>query len=462
MMKSTQIFHAIEEIAATSSKNDKLARVKQYAQDEQFRRVLEYAYNPFKIYGIASIPSRSAPESAGWFSDHTWQLLDDLISRKLTGGAARAAVEAHINFLGEQSSELFRRILKKDLRAGFSESTINKAIPKLLPSFPYMRCSLPKDVDLSKFDWKTGVISQEKADGMFANINHYDDGYVAITSRQGSRFPSEQFLNLIAEVQRRLLRGSQYHGELLVDRDNYLLPREQSNGVLNSVLKGGKFENGEFPVYQVWDAIPLEYVKEKGKYLDPYRVRLARVISPLRNNKGDFISIIPTRICRSLEEAYKHYGELLAKGKEGTIIKDPRAIWRDGTSREMCKLKLEVDVDLIAVMLLPGEGKNESTFGSVLCQTSDGLLEVAVSGFTDFQREEIYRDWPTFYSGMTMTVKANSVMKPSKEGDKHSLFLPRFVEFRSPSDKVGADSLQQVIDQFESAVKGEVATKKAA
>jgi DNA ligase-1 len=239
-----------------------------------------------------------------------------------------------------------------------------------------------------------------------------------------------------------------------------VLPREQSNGVLNSVLKGGHFEPHQWPVYQVWDAIPLEYVKEKGKYLDPYRLRLARVISPLRNNKGDFISLIPTRICRSLEEAYKHYGGLLAKGKEGTIIKDPRAIWRDGNSREMCKLKLEVDVDLIAVDLLPGEGKNESTFGSILCRTSDCLLEVAVSGFTDNQRKEIHENWLETYAGAIMTVKANSVMKPQNLVDKYSLFLPRHVEFRS--DKTEADSLQRVIDQFESAVKGEAATKKAA
>jgi hypothetical protein len=42
-------------------------------------------------------------------------------------------------------------------------------------------------------------------------------------------------------------------------------------------------------------------------------------------------------------------------------------------------------------------------------------------------------------------------MKPSKEGGKYSLFLPRFQGLRE--DKNEADSLQRIIDQFESAVK---------
>lgn len=460
-MNSSEIYALLIRISATSGKKEKEALIASKSHEPEFRKVLRYAYDPAKVFFMASVPYPVAPNVPdGNFTLYTWRLLDLLAERKLTGQAAIDSVKEELSLLNLQSRALLEWIIKKDLRSGFSASTINKAIPGLINVYPYMRCSLPKDVDLSKFDWKTGVISQEKADGMFANINLSDDGSVAITSRQGSRFPDSSFKNLISEVQKRLLRGFQYHGELLVTSYGGVLPREQSNGVLNSVLKGGSFEIYQAPTYQVWDAIPLDYVKEKGKYLDPYRMRLARIIAPLRSNKGDFISLIPTRVCRSIEEAYKHYGELLAKGKEGTIIKDPRGIWRDGTSRECAKLKLEVDVDLIAVDLLPGEGKNESTFGSVLCRTSDGLLEVAVSGFTDAERAMIHQNWDICYRGSIMTARANSVMKPLKIGDKYSLFLPRCVEFRE--DKTEADSLQRVIDQFESAAKGEVATKKAA
>jgi hypothetical protein len=52
--------------------------------------------------------------------------------------------------------------------------------------------------------------------------------------------------------------------------------------------------------------------------------------------------------------------------------------------------------------------------------------------------------------GKIMTVRANSVMHPSAEGKKFSLFLPRHIEIRS--DKTAADSVQQVIEQFDSAI----------
>lgn len=449
-MNSNEIFQAIEKIAATSSKNEKQSMVKTLAADINFLGVLNNAYNPFIIFGIAAVPARMT-DGTSLFTDETWNILYNLSERKLTGNAAREAVQKEIDRLDNESSELFRRILKKDLRAGFSESTINKAVKGLIPSFPYQRCCLPKDTDLSKFDWAAGVISQEKADGMFANVTHEEDGNVFITSRQGTPFPLEPFAALAAEVQERLDAGRQYHGEMLVVRGGLVLPREQSNGVLNSVLKGGEFEVDEHPIYHVWDAIPLSSVVTKGRYEQPYVARLRSLIMMLTEDESaGVISLVPTRIVRSLADAYKHYGELVKQGKEGTVIKDRSAIWRDGTSRQQVKLKLEVDVDLLVIGFLPGTGKNADTFGSILCQTSDELLEVAVTGFPDAQRKDIFNNKLSVL-GSIMVVKANSIMYPSKEGEKHSLFLPRHVEFRS--DKTEADSLQRVIDQFESAVK---------
>jgi hypothetical protein len=50
-----------------------------------------------------------------------------------------------------------------------------------------------------------------------------------------------------------------------------------------------------------------------------------------------------------------------------------------------------------------------------------------------------------------MAVKANDIMAPTGKKTKWSLFLPVHVEIRD--DKTVADSLQQVKDQFESAIK---------
>ena len=59
----------------------------------------------------------------------------------------------------------------------------------VVPTTPYMRCSLPEKSNMEDWDWSEGVYSQTKADGMFANVNVRGDGYVWVTSRGGTLFP---------------------------------------------------------------------------------------------------------------------------------------------------------------------------------------------------------------------------------------------------------------------------------
>jgi len=460
-MNSDEVFGLIESIAATPGKNDKEAMLKKCDTSDLLRKVLKAACDTTITYGVKKIPERTAP-GAGQFDAKTWEILDQMRVRALTGTAMQAAILDEINRLGEESAELFKRILLKDLRAGFGENTTNKAFPGLVPDFPYMRCCLPTDTDLSKWDFAGGVIAQEKADGMFFNVDHEDDGEVFLSSRAGSQFPTEKFDEMIGDIQLTFPRSTQSHGEVVVERDGVVLAREIGNGILNSVLKGGDFGPGEKPVLLVWDQIPLTSVKPKGQYLDPYKNRLTGLITQIREaaiGPASLVRLIPTRIVKSLAAAYEYYAELLALGKEGVVLKKMTAIWRDATSKDQVKLKLEFVVDLKIVGFEPGNGKNAATFGSVITETSCGQLRVSVSGFKDAKRKEI-SDNRAALLGTIMAVKATGVMRPSKEGDLHSLFLPRYVELRK--DKTVADTLAQVFAQEEAAKRGAAILKAAA
>jgi DNA ligase-1 len=151
-----------------------------------------------------------------------------------------------------------------------------------------------------------------------------------------------------------------------------------------------------------------------------------------------------------MEEALAHYREMLDAGMEGTIIKNATGIWKDTTSKDQVKMKLDIDVDLVIMGFNAGNGKNEATFGSIVCQTSDGLLEVNISGFTDDVRLEVHNNRDQLL-GTIVTVKGNSIMPPTGNNTKYSLFLPRFAEFRT--DKTVADDLAKVIEQFDNAIK---------
>lgn len=448
-LTSDEVFDLIEQIAATPGKNDKVALLAAAATSNLLRNVLVAAIDPLTTYGIAKLPVREERGGICTFGASTWNMIDAMRIRQLTGSAMLEQLQSEMNMLSAKSAELLGRILTKDLKAGFGDNTVNKSITGLIREYPYMRCSLPKGDKLDKIDWEKGVISQEKADAMFINLDHIAGGTVRMFSRSGTMFPTEPFGTLIDTIRAVVPEDHQMHGELMVYKAGKLMNREDGNGVLNSIAQGGSFDVDEVPFIMVWDLVPLEFVKPKGKYTTGYLARLKMIIQRFDGGKKH-MSIIPTRIVKSHAEAKAHCRELMKLGKEGTIIKLPGAIWKDGTSTEQFKLKLEADVDLAMKALNPGEGKNAKTFGSIRCESSCGRLVVNVSGFKDKQRQDILDDWDTLMDGI-MTVRANAIMEPGESSEFYSLFLPRSVEV-GRIDKTVADSLERIKEQFEAAV----------
>lgn len=443
------LVRALDTIGFESSTKLKQGLLAQYLKDGHFKQLVVYLLDPYRTYGIKDfdIPKGISLSPVQRSFADLMDLLEMLNRRQLTGGEARRAVAAAV--YGGVPADLMLRILNKDPKAGFGATLVNKACPGLIPEFPYMRCSLPPAVKLTEWDWEGGVYSQLKSDGMFTNIN-FDISGVQFMSRQGTLFPMPEFAPLIEEIQSFIAPGTQTHGELLVEREGKILARELGNGILNSVAQGGKFGLGERAVFHAWDQIPLEAVKSKGTHNENYGTRYQNLQQQLALSDQLHLTLIESRIVHSLEDAYAHYKEKLVAGLEGTIIKEPWGFWRDGTSKDQVKLKLDAPCDLVITGFRPGKGKNAATFGAIEAQTCDGLLEVGVSGFTDAQRKTIHLAREAMI-GRIMTVKSNLLLLPSPSNKLHSLFLPRFVEIRT--DKHEADSLQRVKDQFEAAIK---------
>jgi len=445
----TSILDILNEIANDPSTKAKEAILKREEKNETLREVFAAAYDPTISYYIKKIPAVKKHDEDSTLADAITRL-KNLASRQVTGGAGVEYLSNILISLTEDDATVIARIIERDLKCGCSDSIASRVWPKLVPEFPYMRCSLLKGVKVEKWDWKKGVISQMKGDGMFANVD-LADGDAVITSRNGKQFPAEKFTNLIADVLTSFPTDYRVIGELLVERNGKVLAREIGNGILNSVSKGGDFDKGDKPVYMVWDIVPSKFAVASGRFETPYIDRFNALKSYLLNKTVSSVSIIETCIVHSMDEAYTHYFKLVAQGFEGTIIKNPEGVWFDGTSKDQVKLKVECDVDLEITGFNEGKGKNAATFGSIECASSDRLLIVNVSGFTDKDREDIHARRKELMNTI-MAVKFNNIMPPSGSG-VYSLFLPRFAEFRN--DKTVADSLARVIEQFEAIIKAE-------
>lgn len=449
-MNSVEILRRLDDIAADSSVTAKTRLLTEALKDEDFFVAVQYALDPFRRFNVR--PNRYTGFAGNWtFTSGTYALLNNLITRELSGDAAKSAIEAEYKRLDPDSAELLWRILNKDLRAGFGKTLCNKVSPGMFASFPYCRCSLMSDVKVEEWDWYNGIISQKKADGMFVNADN-EEGIATLRSRQGEPLPRKGFEDIYDAVAM-LTPNTQTHGEIeVLDADGNICPREIGNGMINEVSQGGDWAPGHKPVLKVWDQIPLSAVQPKSRYKDmPYVKRLKELNAQVRNASCYCLEMIETRIVRSLAEAYRHYVEILKAGGEGTVIKKPSMIWGDYTSKEQIKLKLEATCELIIKGFKAGKAgkKTENTFGSLELASQDDLLEVNCSGMSDDLRKEINNNREKYLGGI-VSVTFNGVMHSKKAGKKHSLFLPRLDEIRF--DKTEADTFEKILKQVDNAI----------
>lgn len=436
------IVSTIQQLAATSSRTDKIAILKK--ADKLFQRFLEAAYDPVVSYGVIQMPDVHGEQDtleavSGFILD---ELLPNLASRKLSGKAAQTAIEGVLLKLKAEDADVLRNVIRKDLRCDINTGTINAAIKGLIFEPPYMRCSLKDKSNMKKWDWSEGIYSQTKADGMFINAIVGPDGVQWMT-RNGQTFPEGSLGKVLNSEALRVLKPNHvYMGELLVIDGPTVLPREVGNGALNSVLKGGSFEPDQQPILKVWDVVSVdEWCAGSSNYA--YMQRFAAcILIP----KSQVISTIETRVVFDVRAAMAHYREQVANGEEGTILKHPASLWKDGTSRDAVKLKVEADVDLLVVGYEQGKGKFSDMVGSLTCESADGGIRVNVSGFTDSMRKHITEHVHEWIGNKIITVRANDTMagKPTS-----SLFLPRFVEVRE--DKDTPDTTAKVFEIFAAA-----------
>lgn len=468
----------IKDIRSTSSSNSKIELLKTIHSkpkdyQEFVQNVFNLTYNPQVRFYLKPFKSDKFNLQETSY-ENIFQLLEQLNKRIITGDDARIAYLSYVAQADNQAEiDLLNNILDKDLKAGFSASTINKVFKGLIPEVPYMRCSL-LDAITDATPWMKEVISQEKMDGMFVNIDIDEDGNVELTSRAGSSFVDDSgaFTNIVELMSKVFDKGYQYHGELLmIDNENgTYLPREISNGLFNAILKNATkttFDPEKYTVsVSLWDKIPFALLAEDKPELSEHNAPYVNRLDSLNKNINvvneyidmydidvyfDIIKTVDTRTYPNIVEAEKHFREMLSEGKEGTIVKLPSMLWRDGTSKNQVKLKNRFEIELEVKEFLKGTGKNEQYFGSIRCESSDGLLSVnvPVSGFSDTEKKEI-SDNRDQYIGKILTVQANSIMYSKKDNKQHSLFLPVQGGFRE--DKTVADDMERIENQFTNSI----------
>lgn len=436
------VFKILGKIAATSSKNEKLAIMQSYAGHDQLKRVCVAAYNPRINYFMRKVPSYTMVSWSLKLSDGL-EVLEQLSRREATGHAAQALAANTLANMDEPDANVLQRVLLRDLRCGMSEGTINKTWPKLIPEWPCMLATTADEKILSKFKWPG--YCQLKLDGMRFNAIVRADGSVEMFSRNGNQLDllnmlDVDFLRLAGTD--RLYSDVVFDGELWIDDgDGRPLPRKTGNGILSKAIKGTiSPAEAEMVRATIWDQIDLKGF-EAEYYNISYKNRLAQLYDCFRYYNGSNLYQIENNEVETIEEVNTLYAAAQGRGEEGVMLKDPKQPWEAKRTKHQIKFKNEASCDLLCIGWEYGSKntKNEHRLGALVLESAPGkdgskLLVKVGSGFTDADRDELTAENTV---GKVVTINYNCRIL-DKKTKVDSLFLPVFVEVRE--DKSSTDT----------------------
>jgi DNA ligase-1 len=444
-------YEMITAAANVPGKKDKIQQLNRFLNnehkyEEELCNLLKYALSPYITFGVKKIPDPKP--SLAWESGNEYndviELLDDLAARRLTGQSANDTIASLLCVLDQHASAALVACLTKDLRAGFSHSTVNKSKPGLIPVF---QCQLAysKMPDINDIDYP--VLVEPKFDGVRV-IAVKENGVVSLMSRSG--IPFENFEDIRAALTERMKDDTVFDGEVVAK----LKPGEIVSEAFSRLMKRARASRGKnidaAPdiAYHVFDFISVQgWHSQKFEITNSVRSMTAGYMINTYFDGCDLVKMTDGHIVADAKALEKFYLEQVENGLEGIIIKDPEAYYTFKRSKAWLKLKPFDTLDLEIYGAVEGEGKYSGTLGALLAQTSyrTGILRTSIgSGFSDTERHELwerhladelskslgsFRPGEAKLEGFIVEVKYQDVTK-AQDQDDYSLRFPTFVGFR--------------------------------
>jgi DNA ligase-1 len=354
------------------------------------------------------------------------ELADKLISRELTGHAARDAINLVMSSAtAEQWNGWYRRILIKDLRCGVSEKTVNKVAPGTVPVFT---CALAHDS--AKHEKKmTGKKQIEiKLDGVRV-ITVIQGDKVEMFSRNGKQF--HNFGHIIDEI-KEVLKEYPVPYPLVLDGE---VMSANFQDLMKQVHRKDNVQNTD-AVLHLFDTIPLGCF-QNGKWDKPQSFRSAITKAWVEEHKSVLKHVQALEweeVDLSTPEGERRFVELnkaaVDGGYEGVMIKDVDAPYECKRTHAWLKAKPFIEVTLEVKDVEEGTGRNEGRLGALVCRGEDDGRMVEVncgSGFSDSDRDSYWSARDSIV-GQLVEVRADAITQ--NQDGTYSLRFPRFKTFR--------------------------------
>jgi len=418
------------------SRLNKEAIIEAIAQEgnDEFFHGCRLALDPMITFGVKQVPEKKDEDGPGFNWDSFIVLAGNLRDRNLTGHDARDAIAEAIKLATKQEwNGWYRRILIKDLRAGFSEKTINKVVEKQYASYaiPVFGCQLAHDSANHESKVSGKKLIEVKLDGVRVLTIVRRDGRVDMFSRNGKELVN--FPHIVEQLSRVVkTHGTDKNIDVVLDGE---IMSSSFQDLMKQVHRKDNIEAGD-AVLNLFDVIPLEDF-EKGVWDKDQSARSDMVYYWHKTYKDMLpnVSVVGHELVDlDTAEGQQRYKEINAKaiagGYEGIMLKDPEAPYECKRSVAWLKLKPFIEVSLEVVDVEEGTGKNIGRLGAVVCEGVDDGKAIRVnvgSGFTDSDRNSFW-DSRDKLPGQIVEVRADAVTQ--NQDGTYSLRFPRFKGFR--------------------------------
>ena len=397
-------------------------------------------YNPYVTFGIKQIPTTEGITNA----ENPWEdfneLMVQLSQRRLTGHAARDAVDViSKRFDSEEWNTFLAPVLRRDLRAGISDKTINKICKGTDYQIPIFGCQLATNCE-GRPEMKGSKRLEPKLDGvrvlmMISPSASANAVATAISfSRNGKVF--ENFSHIEKEILNDLPKI------LALTTKNF------ANGfVLDGEVVGNSFQelmrqarrkenvSAEDSIFNIFDIIPLDDFRRGFWNAQLYkRIEILEKLRPVFDSL-DHVELLPHLMVNldyseGHDQLNRYAKDMVNLGYEGIMIKDFNAPYVCKRSTDWLKWKPTITVDLEVIDVEEGTGRNVGRLGALVCAGSDDGKFITVnvgSGYSDDDRIDYWNN-SNHIIGRTAEILCD-VITQNQDGT-YSLRFPRFVRFR--------------------------------
>ncbi len=401
---------------------------------DEFFEGLKMALDKLYTFGVKQVPEKAEAGGQGLSWTNFKELAEALHRRELTGHAARDAIQLAMGVATQaQWNGFYRRILIKDMRAGFGEKSVNtvaKKQKKTQYAIPVFECMLAHDGANHESKITGKKLVEPKLDGVrVLTVVDYESRTVTMYTRNGKELVN--FPHIVKAFEDNLdnfARSYVFDGEVV---------SKSFQDLMTQVHRKSEVEASDARLC-LFDIVPLVEFKA-GQSIMGQRRRSAFLRENFKKIFDDSgcIELIPQKEFDldvfTDEIEFKDYNKaMVEQGFEGIMIKDPNGKWEGKRSVAWLKQKPFIEVSLAVTSVEEGTGRNVGKLGAVVCEGVDDGKRIVVncgSGFTDEQRAEFWEAKDSLI-GQVVEVRADAATRSQDSEDVWSLRFPRFLRFR--------------------------------